>query len=72
MRRRMWFPVLALSLCVIFGPIFAFAAESAPSAVVEKPAYEFPPQFDGLDVVHDFVVKNTGDAELKILDVKAG
>lgn len=73
MRKQSAFWVLALSLCVtclLHGP--ALASDGAPVAVVEQDTFEFPPQLDGTSVVHDFVIKNKGDAPLTIKDVKAG
>ena len=72
MCKRFGLLVLALSFCVTFLPGMAVGGEGVPVAVVEEQSFEFPPQFEGTDVVHDFIIKNKGDAELKIVEVKAG
>ena len=71
MRKRFGLLVLALSLCVTCLPGMAVGG-GVPVAVVESNSFAFPPPFDGTDVVHDFVIKNKGDADLNIVDVKAG
>ncbi len=50
----------------------ASASGAAPVAVLESPSYDFGSVYEGIDVVHDFIVKNTGDADLEIKSVKAG
>jgi len=72
MHNRFALLALALSLCVTVLPGMAMGGEGAPVAVVEEATFEFPSVYDGVDVVHDFVIKNKGDADLTILDVKAG
>lgn len=37
-----------------------------------NPIFEFKPVLDGETVTHTFVIKNTGNAELKILKVRTG
>ncbi|HPX19416.1 MAG: hypothetical protein ACOX3E_11335 [Desulfomonilia bacterium] len=48
------------------------AAESKPRAVLEKSVYEFPAVVEGVDVEHDFILKNTGSATLEIVKLDAG
>ncbi|MCP4691395.1 MAG: DUF1573 domain-containing protein [Desulfobacterales bacterium] len=50
------------------------AAKDATGPAVYFPAkiFEFQPVLGGKEVVHDFVVRNKGDAELKIEKVKTG
>ena len=72
MRKRLGLLVLALSLCVTFLPGMAVGGDGAPVAVVEESSFEFSPQFEGTDVIHDFIIKNKGDADLNIVEVKAG
>ena len=43
-----------------------------PRAVIENEVYEFSAVYEGVDVIHDFIVQNKGDADLEITDVKAG
>jgi hypothetical protein len=48
------------------------ADEGVPVAVVENASFDFGAVYDGVDVIHDFVIQNKGDADLEIIDVKAG
>jgi hypothetical protein len=41
-------------------------------AVAVSPVFEFEPVLDGETVTHQFIIKNTGTAELKILKVRTG
>ncbi|MGA8239866.1 MAG: OmpA family protein [Desulfobacterales bacterium] len=43
-----------------------------PEAVFPETQYQFEPVADGMEIQHDFVVKNTGTAELDIKEVKPG
>jgi hypothetical protein len=47
-------------------------AQQVPVAVMPELKYEFTPVVDGAEVVHDFVVKNSGEAVLAIHQVKTG
>lgn len=40
------------------------------AAVVDEPIYIFEAVPEGTRVTHEFIIKNTGDGILKILDVK--
>jgi hypothetical protein len=64
---------------IVFGLAFAWvlAAASAratetpsPKAVFVEKSWHFEEVLDGKQVVHDFVVKNEGDAPLEILKVQ--
>lgn len=59
-------------ICVAGVLTSAHATEGKPVAVVENDSYDFGFKFEGLDVIHDYIIKNTGDADLEILTVKAG
>jgi len=68
-----------LKLLLVFCSIFilsnvVFAAEkptqNKPVAVIPDPDYEFPSVLDGTEVTHEFVIKNKGDALLKVEKVK--
>ncbi|PIE71755.1 MAG: hypothetical protein CSA22_01135 [Deltaproteobacteria bacterium] len=51
------------------------AAETAtgtPKLVFPESRFDFKSAIDGATIVHDFVVKNSGDAELSIKRVKSG
>ena len=75
--------ILILAISVFFFSGFgSYAAQSGenPSANSEKipsiflpvSQWEFEPVVDGTSVVHDFVVRNKGDATLNISKVKTG
>ncbi|ABW65833.1 conserved hypothetical protein [Desulfosudis oleivorans Hxd3] len=53
-----------------------FAADvpdkASPVAVIEARTFTFDPVPEGTEVVHDFTVKNTGTAELRVEQVKTG
>ena len=58
---------------LLTAPMLAAAANQtgpAPVAVMPETVYEFPDAMDGEYVVHDFVIRNQGDAALNILKVK--
>jgi hypothetical protein len=48
------------------------AGDLFPVAVFPDPEYPFEPVADGIEVRHDFIVQNTGTAELDIKEVKTG
>ena len=48
------------------------ASPPAPEMVLQETAHSFEPVVDGTTVRHDFVVRNEGDAVLKIHKVKTG
>lgn len=50
----------------------AHATEGVPNALVEGDSHDFGSVFEGTAVIHDFIVKNTGDADLKIKNVYTG
>ena len=43
-----------------------------PVAVFPETEYQFEAVADGMEIQHDFVVQNTGTAELDIKEVKTG
>ncbi|MBT7086231.1 MAG: hypothetical protein HN931_08675 [Desulfobacterales bacterium] len=45
-------------------------SKGTPSAVIVSSKYEFPPVFEGVRVVHDFIIQNKGSAVLEIKSVK--
>lgn len=64
-----------IAICVI-GTISTVHAEEGtegtPSAFIEAATYDFGTVLEGVDIIHDFTIKNTGDADLKIISVKSG
>ncbi|MBA3010067.1 MAG: DUF1573 domain-containing protein [Proteobacteria bacterium] len=68
-----------LKLLLVFCSIFILCnvvvaeektTQNKPSAVISNPDYQFSPVLDGTEVTHEFVVKNKGDALLKIEKVE--
>lgn len=54
---------------------FATAAdkpENQPELKIIESTYAFQSITEGVDVVHDFAIKNTGSAQLDVLKVKPG
>ncbi|PIE60872.1 MAG: hypothetical protein CSA29_06295 [Desulfobacterales bacterium] len=58
--------IFITSMLMLLWTALAFAA---PKAVIPNPRYEFSPSTEGLKISHDFIIKNEGDTELKILSV---
>ncbi|MBC8178169.1 MAG: hypothetical protein ISR61_07230 [Desulfobacteraceae bacterium] len=46
--------------------------KDSPSVIFPDPGYEFAAVFEGVEVVHDFVVQNKGTATLDIQKVSGG
>ena len=47
-------------------------SEKVPVAAVQEFKYRFPAVVDGTEVLHDFIVKNKGDAPLDIQKIRTG
>jgi len=67
---------LCCSLLVFFFLVMAFGAQDeikgSPSVVFPEPGFEFDAVFEGIDVVHDFVIQNKGTATLDVQKVSGG
>jgi len=61
-----------IAVCFFVVLTSAHAGEGKPVAVPQSDTYDFGEVLAGKDVIHDFIIKNTGDADLEIKDVKAG
>jgi hypothetical protein len=72
MRNRFCLILLIVSLAVVGFTASVQADEGTPVAVVVNGEFDFGAVYEGVDVVHDFVIQNKGDADLEIKDVKAG
>lgn len=53
-------------------PLMPLAAFAAPNAEIGSAVHDFGTVLEGTDVVHGFVIKNTGDAALEIKNVRTG
>ena len=47
-------------------------AVEKPVAVLPEMTFEFEPVVDGMEITHDFTIKNTGNGPLAIQQVKTG
>lgn len=63
---------MAWIMAILLGSVALAGAEGAPVFMSPEPVYEFSPVLEGSEVVHDFIVRNTGTAELVIDRVKTG
>ena len=48
------------------------SSENQPQIFLQTPDYDFGKVWEGKEVIHSFIVKNTGNAELAIKDVRTG
>jgi hypothetical protein len=72
--RKLTASILAV---LILGGATAIAADlqkeaGVPTAVFKSTTYNFPTAVDGVAIEHEFTVRNTGSADLKIEKVKTG
>ena len=74
--RRLIFPILFAVISIILAPAAVLNAAEAdpatPTAVLPEPGYVFDSVPEGIDVLHDFPIQNTGTAILNIEKVKTG
>ena len=67
---------LCCSLFVFCLMVMAFGAKDevkgSPSVFFSESGYEFDAVFEGIDVVHDFVIQNKGTATLDVKKVSGG
>lgn len=69
------FTAACLSLILIVGlsvVSYCGAEESQAEAVISNNVFEFKPVLDGTEVIHDFIIKNTGTATLEIEKIETG
>lgn len=70
---KRFFSVLLIAALSVFGLLATVQAdEGTPKAVIENTSHDFGAVYEGVDVIHDFVIQNKGDADLEVTDVKAG
>lgn len=63
------FTIACLSLILLIGlSVISFGGveEGQAKAVISNSTFEFKPVLDGAEVIHDFVIQNTGTATLNI------
>lgn len=61
-----------VAVCCFYVAASAHAGEGKPVALAEIDTYDFGKVFEGSDVTHAYIIKNTGDADLEIQSVHAG
>ena len=61
-----------MAVCFFGIAASVHAGESQPVAIAEVDSYDFGLAYEGTDVNHDFIIKNTGKADLVIQAVKTG
>lgn len=63
-----------IALGVLFAPLLCAVGQSSagPEAVLKEDVFQFQPVLEGTPVVHEFVVHNRGDEDLKILNIQSG
>ena len=69
------FAVVCISLILLVGlSVVAYGGmeEGQAKAVISKNVFEFQPVLDGTEVIHDFVIQNTGTATLEIEKIETG
>jgi hypothetical protein len=69
-------PVIAclFLIYIMTLPVFSYGSgeQERPNAAVPDSSHEFEPVLDGAQIIHDFVVLNTGNAILGIEKVETG
>jgi len=59
--------IISAFLFIFPGPTYA---QAGPRAVPAAPVFTFEPVFEGVNLTHDFIIKNLGDAPLNITGVQ--
>lgn len=74
MNNQLSLRVFKVIIAICFFSILssAHATEKKPVAVVEKDSFDFGTEFEGVEIIHDYIIKNNGDADLAIRSVKSG
>ena len=61
-----------IAAVLVLLPLMPGAAAAAPNAEIEAAVHDFGTVLEGTDIVHGFVIRNTGDAALEIKNVRTG
>lgn len=75
MKRSIPFTLAVVFILLLAGAQVLQAEETAPAqpaALLPEPSHVFDTIPEGIDVFHDFPIRNTGTAVLKIEKVKTG
>ena len=74
MQKRIFITLVqvVIAISVMGAMTTVHAVEGVPSAFIEGISYDFGTALEGIDVIHEFTIKNKGDADLEIVKVKSG
>ena len=61
--------ILLVAALLVLGPVGAFDARAEPRAEVPETSYNFGQVREDMSLSHTFIIKNTGDQPLQILEV---
>jgi hypothetical protein len=56
-------------LVFFFGTVFMLPCSATPKAKPVNPVFEFSSLPEGENIIHEFIIRNTGDTPLNILNV---
>ena len=62
--------LFVIAFCPFFLLSSAYAGGGTPIAVIEPETYDFGEVYEKTEIIANFIVKNTGDADLEIQAVK--
>jgi hypothetical protein len=69
------FRLILGAVCILLAPLSGLAADAPPRGPVAhlpEAVFEFQPVVEGTPLVHEFSLRNQGDAPLEIIDLKSG
>ncbi len=69
------FTAVCLSLILLVGlsvVSYGGTEEGQAKAVISNNVFEFKPVLDGTEVIHDFIIQNTGTDTLEIEKIETG
>lgn len=74
---KKWFFLLMLSFLWIL-PLSAdtraasSTTQGTPEITIPEPSFQFDPAIEGDVIIHEFTIRNTGNAPLEILKIQTG
>lgn len=73
MKKRFTVLFLSLIFAISLSSVsYGGAEDDRAKAAISDNVFEFKPVLDGAEVIHDFVIKNTGNAVLEIEKIETG
>ena len=66
--------IFIVLVSILAAPLAGAAGDTpnVPVAVVPEPGFEHPSVLEGKELFHDYIIRNTGTAELEIKQVRTG